>query len=109
MAVGPIQLSTCLKDDETCSSKPIARESIVQVQFPLTFQYGYILSVYDKVIQDGTFSELGLHLQYAVFANGGTMHFSNGDDRNYKITTQADLDLFEGYLLLLKKRNGESI
>lgn len=109
MAVGPIQLSTCLKDDETCSSKPIARESIVQVQFPLTFQYGYILRAYDKVIQDGTFSELGLHLQYAVFANGGTMHFSKGDDRNFKITTQADLDLFEGYLLLQKKRNGESI
>ena len=32
------------------------------------------------------------------------MYFSKGDDRNMKITTQAELDLFEGYLLLLDKR-----
>ena len=105
MAVQQLALSTCLKDDETCSSQPIARESIVQVQFPLAFKYKYIMDAYDKVISDGSFSELGLHLQYAVFANGGTMHFSKGDDRNFKITTQADLDLFEGYLLLMEKRN----
>ena len=62
------------------------------------------VDAYDKVMADGSFSQLGLHLQYAVFANGGTMHFSKGDDRNMKITTQAELDLFEGYLLLLDKR-----
>ena len=107
MAVQQMNLSTCLKDDETCSSKPIDRESIVQVQFPLAFRYKYIMDAYDKVIGDGSFSKLGLHLQYAVFANGGTMHFSKGDDRNFKITTQADLDLFEGYLLLLDKKSKE--
>lgn len=105
MAVQQMVLSTCLKDDETCSSKAIDRESIVQVQFPLTFQYKYICDAYDKVLADGSFEKLGLHLQYAVFANGGTMHFSKGDDRNMKITTQAELDLFEGYLLLQKERN----
>lgn len=105
MAVQQMVLSTCLKDDETSSSKAIDREDIVQVQFPLTFQYKYICDAYDKVISDGSFEKLGLHLQYAVFANGGTMHFSKGDDRNMKITTQAELDLFEGYLLLQKERN----
>lgn len=105
MAVQQMVLSTCLKDDETCSSKTIDRENIVQVQFPLTFQYKYICDAYDKVLADGSFEKLGLHLQYAVFANGGTMHFSKGDDRNMKITTQAELDLFEGYLLLQKERN----
>ena len=108
MPVQQLNLSTCLKDDETCSSRTIDRETIVQVQFPLTFQYRYIMGAYDKVIRDGSFSRLGLHLQYAVFANGGTMHFSKGDDRNFKITTQADLDLFEGYLLLLEKRKKEN-
>lgn len=105
MAIQQMVLSTCLKDDETCSSKTIDREDIVQVQFPLTFQYKYICDAYDKVLADGSFEKLGLHLQYAVFANGGTMHFSKGDDRNMKITTQAELDLFEGYLLLQKERN----
>ena len=107
MAVQQMSLSTCLKDDETCSSKSIDRETIVQVQFPLTFEYKYICDAYKKVIADGSFEKLGLHLQYTVFANGGTMHFSKGDDRNFKITTQADLDLFEGYLLLLEKRKME--
>jgi 2-C-methyl-D-erythritol 4-phosphate cytidylyltransferase len=65
------------------------------------------MDAYDKVLNDGSFAKLGLHLQYAVFANGGTMHFSKGDDRNFKITTQADLDLFEGYLLLLEKKQQE--
>ena len=104
MPVQQLCLSTCLKDDETCSTRPIDRESIVQVQFPLCFRFKTILDAYDKVMADGSFSQLGLHLQYAVFANGGTMHFSKGDDRNMKITTQAELDLFEGYLLLLDKR-----
>ena len=107
MATQQMNLSTCLKDDETSSSKPIDREKIVQVQFPLAFRYRYIMDAYDKVLADGSFAELGLHLQYAVFANGGTMHFAKGDDRNFKITTQADLDLFEGYLLLLEKNQKE--
>ena len=107
MAIQQMCLSTCLKDDEESSSRSIDRESIVQVQFPLTFKYKYIMDAYDKVIADGSFGELGLHLQYAVFANGGTMHFSKGDDRNFKITTQAELDLFEGYLLLQEKRRHE--
>lgn len=104
MAIQQMVLSTCLKDNETQSSKPIDRESIVQVQFPLTFQYKYICDAYEKVMSDGSFDQLGLHLQYAVFANNGVMHFSKGDDRNFKITTQAELDLFEGYLLLQKRR-----
>lgn len=107
MAVQQMNLSTCLKEDETCSQRPIDRETIVQVQFPLAFRYSYIMDAYDKVLNDGSFAKLGLHLQYAVFANGGTMHFSKGDDRNFKITTQADLDLFEGYLLLLEKKQQE--
>lgn len=107
MAIQQMSLSTCLKDDETCSSRTIDRETIVQVQFPLAFEYNYIMDAYDKVIREGVFGSLGLHLQYAVFANGGTMHFSKGDDRNFKITTQADLDLFEGYLLLQEKRKNE--
>ncbi len=107
MAIQQMCLSTCLKDDEKSSSKSIDREKIVQVQFPLTFKYKYIMDAYDKVIADGSFDKLGLHLQYAVFANGGTMHFSKGDDRNFKITTQAELDLFEGYLLLQERRKSE--
>lgn len=104
MAIQQMCFSTCLKDDETCSSKAIDRESIVQVQFPLSFKFGYITDVYDQVYKSGTFENLGLHLQYAVFSEGGTMHFSKGDDRNMKITTQAELDLFEGYLLLKESR-----
>lgn len=104
MAIQQMVLSTCLKDDETCSSKPIDRESIVQVQFPLTFEYKYICDAYNKVLLDGSLSKLGLHLQYAVFANSGTMHFSKGDDHNIKITTQTELDFFEGYLLLQERR-----
>lgn len=107
MSIQQMCLSTCLKDDETCSSRSIDRETIVQVQFPLAFNYKYIMDVYDKVIANGSFDTLGLHLQYAVFANGGTMYFSKGDDRNFKITTQAELDLFEGYLLLQEKRKNE--
>ena len=107
MAIQQMCLSTVLKDDETCSSRPIDRESIVQVQFPLTFEFKYICDMYEKVLDSGEFASLGLHLQYAVYANNETMHFSKGDDRNFKITTQAELDLFEGYLLLLRKRKEE--
>ena len=104
MAIQQMCLSTCLKDDEYSSSRTIDRESIVQVQFPLTFEFGYIYDMYKKVVDDGTFGNLGLHLQYVVFANNGIMHFSKGDDHNFKITTQAELDFFEGYLLLQKER-----
>lgn len=107
MAVQQMIWSTCLKDDEEISSKTIDRESIVQVQFPLTFQYRYISDCYDKVIADGSFEKLGLHLQYTVFANGGKMYFSKGDGRNIKITTQAELDIFEGLVLLEQKKEGK--
>lgn len=108
MAKQEMALSTCIKSNECYSTQSIDRERIIQVQFPLAFQYGYIMACYESCIKRGTFKDLGLHLQYAVFDNGGTMYFSKGDEKNFKITTQADIDLFEGYLLLKEKRRKEN-
>lgn len=102
MAVQEMIWSTCLKDDETKSSRAITRETMVNVQFPIAFRLGYICDAYDKVKAMGLAGKMELHLQYIVFAVGGTMYFSKGDHRSIKITTPEDLDLFKGYLLLKK-------
>lgn len=104
MAAQDVHLSTCIKSNSEYSDKTIDRESIVMVQFPLAFRYGYIYDIYNRCINDGSFEKLGLHLQYAVFESGGKMYFSKSDPRNFKITTKEDIDLFEGYLLLEEKR-----
>ena len=108
VAANEMILCTGIKDNEYCSSTGILRESLIGFNFPWTFRYDLVCSVYEKAIKTGDIDRLEPHTTSVLLEYGYTIYFSKSSTSNIKITHKEDLDLFEGLLLLREKRLNES-
>ena len=100
-------MCTCIKDDEFCSSVGILRETIVGLNMPQAFRYGFICDLYDTAIAEGTLDSIDPHTTSLMLAYGKKIYFSKSATNNLKITRKEDLDVFEGLVLLQQKRTEE--
>lgn len=100
-------LCTCIKDDEFSTTKNIFRETLKGFSNPWTFRYGELCESYETALETGILDELEPHTTSLYFALGKRLYFSKTISTNIKITTSGDLDIFEGYLLLMEKRAEE--
>ena len=80
------------KDGET-GSDGIDRKDIMRVQTPQAYQYGKVLWAHKEALKRG--------ITNAVYTNtlmlelGEELHFSYGSNKNIKITTLEDIDMFK--------------
>ena len=80
------------KDGET-GSDGIDRKDIMRVQTPQAYQYGKALWAHKEALKRG--------ITNAVYTNtlmlelGEELHFSYGSNKNIKITTLEDIDMFK--------------
>ena len=80
------------KDGET-GRDGINREDIMRVQTPQAYQYGKVLWAHKEALRRG--------ITNAVYTNtlmlelGEELHFSYGSNKNIKITTLEDIDMFK--------------
>ena len=85
-------------DNLICGS--VDRSHVWKGQTPEGAKLGLMLDVYRAAIIDGLQDQamplLMMHYGHRVVA-------AKGFPQNFKITTQKDIELFEAYLLLLKK------
>jgi 2-C-methyl-D-erythritol 4-phosphate cytidylyltransferase len=102
-----IVLCTCIKDDEISSTKSILRETLKGFSNPWTFQFRELYDAYKTAIEMGILDTIEPHTTSLYFALGKRLYFSKSTSTNIKITTKEDLDIFEGHLLLQKKRNNK--
>lgn len=100
----PFYLLSGIKDDDEKSSTWIDRDTIACMSSPHAFQYGFLKELYEEAITSGTINEVGSHTTTLMHKMGKTIYFSKGSQANIKITTKEDLDLFEGYVLMKKRR-----
>ena len=100
-------LCTCIKDDEESTTQNLIRETIKGFSNPWTFRYGELVEAYDEVIRRGILDTLEPHTTSVYLALGKRLWFSKSSGYNFKITLKADLDKFEGLLLLKAKREAE--
>lgn len=98
-----------IKDDEYKSSRWIDRDTIACMSSPHAFRYGFIYDLYKEAVETGVINEVEPHTTTLMYKMGKTIYFSHGSQTNIKITTKEDLDLFEGYVLLKKKREREKL
>lgn len=84
----------------------IDRDKIIQIACPYGFKYSYILDVYKRGIEQGLLKTIEPHTTSLMYALGDIIYQAYGDQTNIKITTQEDLALFEGYVLMQKRRDG---
>lgn len=93
-----------VKKDETKTEKYIPRETLRRVSTPQAYQYEKLLWAYKKAFAE----ERGIYgtsyTNTMMVDLGETLYFANGSDKNIKITTQDDLELFKALLNIKNSR-----
>ncbi|MCI9080325.1 MAG: 2-C-methyl-D-erythritol 4-phosphate cytidylyltransferase [Lachnospiraceae bacterium] len=84
-------------DGQTANSY-IKRERVRRVQTPQAYKYGKLLSAYKEAFS----KEIGIY--GSAYTNtmmadlGETLYFAAGSEKNIKLTTKEDLQLFKAYM-----------
>ena len=79
----------------------ISRNDIMRVQTPQAYQYGRVMDAHERALKQG--------ITNAVYTNtlmldlGETLYFAKGSDKNLKITTMEDVEIFKALLRMEKE------
>lgn len=89
-------------DDNMTTTRYIPRDTLRRVSTPQAYRYGKLLWAYEKA-----FSE-GIGIQESTYANtlmadlGERLYFAAGSEKNIKLTTKDDFELFKTYMKMEK-------
>ena len=90
-------------DDEISTTKYIPRETLRRVSTPQAYTYSKLLWAYKKAFAE----EIGIYgssyTNTMMVELGERLYFAAGSDKNIKLTTKDDLELFKAYLAMDKK------
>lgn len=87
-----------VKKDDTKTEKYIPRETLRRVSTPQAYQYEKLLWAYQKAFAEEKGIYGSAYTNTMMVDLGETLYFAIGSDKNIKITTQDDLDLFKALL-----------
>ncbi|MBO5474581.1 MAG: 2-C-methyl-D-erythritol 4-phosphate cytidylyltransferase [Lachnospiraceae bacterium] len=82
-------------------NKGISRNDIMRVQTPQAYRYGSVMRAHEQALQQG--------ITNAVYTNtlmlelGETLYFSKGSEKNIKITTMEDVEIFKALYKMEKE------
>ena len=77
--------------DQLSGNKQLDRNSIMRVQTPQAYRYGFLLPLYERAESENRRDFVYANL--VVISYGGTLYFSKGFTNNIKVTTQEDIAL----------------
>jgi 2-C-methyl-D-erythritol 4-phosphate cytidylyltransferase len=84
--------------DEVSTCEYIPRESLRRVSTPQAYKYCKLSWAYDKAFSE----EIGIYgssyTNTMMVDLGETLYFAAGSDKNIKLTTKDDLEMFKAYL-----------
>ena len=95
---------TSVSDPRNYTTEYIDRDTIAIMNSPHAFQYAFIRDLYKEAIRTGVINEVEPHTTTLMHKMKKPIYFSKGSQINIKITRKEDLDLFEGYVLMKKRR-----
>lgn len=86
-------------DDEISTTKYIPRETLRRVSTPQAYKFGKL----DWAYHEAFAKEIGIYgssyTNTMMVELGERLYFAAGSDKNIKLTTPDDLEIFKGYLL----------
>ena len=92
------QIFVVSDEDNTTTKKYIPRETLRRVATPQAYNYGLLVDKYTEAFE----KEIGIYGSHytntMMVELGVTLHFAAGSDKNIKLTTKDDLDMFKAYL-----------
>lgn len=93
-----------IKRDEFTTNKYIPRETLRKVQTPQAYQFDLLDKKYHEAFQKGI-GIYGSHYTNTMMVELGViLHFAAGSEKNIKLTTKDDLEIFKTYLKLHKDK-----
>ena len=87
-------------DDENSSSRYIPRETLRRVSTPQAYKFALLNSKYHEAFEKGIGIYGSSYTNTMMADLGVKLYFAAGSEKNIKITTKDDLDLFKIYLNL---------
>ena len=92
------QIFVINQDDETTTNQYIPRETLRRVSTPQAYRFDLLDSKYHEAFD----REIGIYgssyTNTMMVELGVTLHFAAGSDKNIKLTTKDDLEMFKAYL-----------
>ncbi|MCI8592021.1 MAG: 2-C-methyl-D-erythritol 4-phosphate cytidylyltransferase [Lachnospiraceae bacterium] len=83
-------------NDGVSGNEGIGRQEIMRVQTPQAYRYGKALWAYEEAERRGIHGEV--YVNTLMLHLGETVYFSRGSEKNVKVTTMDDLELFKALL-----------
>ena len=93
-----------IKTDEITTNKYIPRETLKRVQTPQAYKFSLLDYKYHEAFKKGVGIEGSHYTNTMMVELGVTLHFAAGSEKNIKLTTKDDLEMFKTYLKLEKER-----
>lgn len=92
------QIFVISKDDSDTTTQFIPRETLRRVSTPQAYRFDLVDEKYHEAFE----KEIGIYGSHytntMMVELGVRLHFAKGSDKNIKLTTKDDLELFKGYL-----------
>lgn len=92
------QIFVVNKEDPDTTTEYIPRETLRRVSTPQAYKYGKVLEKYKEAFE----KEIGIYgssyTNTMMVELGERLHFAAGSDKNIKLTTKDDLELFKAYI-----------
>ena len=93
-----------IKTDEYTTNKYIPRETLRRVQTPQAYRFDLLYEKYHEAFE----KEIGIYGSHytntMMVELGETLYFAAGSEKNIKLTTKDDLEMFKAYLKADKDR-----
>lgn len=96
------QIFVINKNDPTTTNRYIPRESLRRVSTPQAYRFGLLDSKYHEAFDKKIGIYGSSYTNTMMVELGVTLHFAAGSDRNIKLTTKDNLEMFKAYLKLDK-------
>lgn len=91
-----------VKEDEEWTSQYVPRDQLRRVSTPQAYQYNKLVWAYHRAFGEGIGISPSSYANTMMVDLGEKLHFAKGSDKNIKITTQDDLDIFKALLHMEK-------
>ena len=85
-------------DDEDSTVQYIPRETLRRVSTPQAYTYGKLSWAYKKAFAEGIGIQGGTYANTLMVELGERLYFAAGSEKNIKLTTKDDLELFKAYM-----------
>lgn len=85
-------------DDGKTTTQYIPRETLRRVSTPQAYKFGKLISSYKRAFKEGIGIYGSSYTNTMMVELGETLYFAAGSDKNIKLTTKDDLEMFKAYL-----------